>query len=57
MRFKLDAAVTWTPEIVDALVGTGAVHTIDFKGRYGMEVDRDPCRVSTSGSSTRSRTR
>ena len=42
LRFKLDAAVTWTPEIVDALVGTGAVHTIDFKGRYGMEVDRDP---------------
>ena len=41
LRFKLDAAVTWTPEIVDALVATGAVHTIDFKGHYGMEVDRD----------------
>ncbi len=39
LRFKLDAAVTWTPEIVDALVGTGAVHTIDFKGHYGQEVD------------------
>ena len=38
LRFKLDAAVTWTPEIVGALVGTGAVHTIDFKGHYGMEV-------------------
>lgn len=41
LRFKLDAAVMWTPEIVDALVGTGAVHTIDFKGHYGMEFDRD----------------
>src|SRR5689334_23387825 len=30
-----------TPEIVDVLVGTGAVHTIDFKGQYGMEVDGD----------------
>ncbi len=39
LRFKLDAAVTWTPEIVDALIGTGAVHTIDFKGHYGQEVD------------------
>ena len=41
LRFKLDAAVTWTPEIVDALVGTGAVHTVDFKGHYGMATDRD----------------
>ncbi len=39
LRFKLDAAVGWTPEIVDALVATGAVHTIDFKGHYGLEVD------------------
>ncbi len=38
LRFKLDAEVTWTPEIVAALVGTGAVHTIDFKGQYDMEV-------------------
>ncbi len=39
LRFKLDAAPTWTAEIVDALAGTGAVHTIDFKGQYGMEVE------------------
>ncbi|MEA2125088.1 MAG: hypothetical protein QOI80_1870 [Solirubrobacteraceae bacterium] len=39
LRFKLDAASTWTPEIVDALVGPGAVHTIDFKGHYGLEID------------------
>jgi hypothetical protein len=38
LRFKLDAAATWTPEIVEALVGTGAVHTIDFKGQYGLPV-------------------
>jgi hypothetical protein len=39
LRFKLDAAPTWTRQIVDALAGTGAVHTIDFKGQYGMEVE------------------
>jgi hypothetical protein len=39
LRFKLDAAATWTPEIIDVLVGTGAVHTIDFKGQYGIEVE------------------
>jgi hypothetical protein len=40
LRFKLDAA-PWTPEIVDALVGTGAVHTLDFKGQYGLAVEDD----------------
>lgn len=39
LRFKLDAAATWTPEVIDALVGTGAVHTLDFKGQYGLEVE------------------
>ena len=39
LRFKLDAASTWSREIVDALAGTGAVQTIDFKGQYGMEVE------------------
>lgn len=38
LRFKLDAAPDWTPAIADALAATGAVHTIDFKGRYGLEV-------------------
>jgi hypothetical protein len=37
--FKLDAAVTWTAAICSTLAGTGAVRTVDFKGRYGMEVD------------------
>jgi L-alanine-DL-glutamate epimerase-like enolase superfamily enzyme len=39
LRFKLDAAATWTPEIIETLVGTGAVAIIDFKGRYGLEVE------------------
>jgi hypothetical protein len=37
--FKLDAAPTWTPEILSTLAGTGMVRTIDFKGRYGLEVE------------------
>ena len=36
--FKLDAAPNWSPEIIEMLAGTGMVRTIDFKGRYGMEV-------------------
>jgi hypothetical protein len=36
--FKLDAEAGWTSEIVDVLAGTGMVRTIDFKGRYGLEV-------------------
>jgi hypothetical protein len=46
LRFKLDAAMTWTPEIVEVLVGTGAVHTIDFKGQYGLEVEDEPALVA-----------
>ena len=45
LRFKLDAAPAWTPEIVEALAGTDAVHTIDFKGQYGMEVE-DPAALA-----------
>ncbi len=36
--FKLDAASTWTPAIIRILAESGAVRTIDFKGRYGMEI-------------------
>ena len=36
--FKLDAAPNWSPEIIETLAGTGMVQTIDFKGRYGLEV-------------------
>jgi len=41
VRFKLDAEVTWAPELVDEIAATGAVETIDFKGLYGLEV-KDP---------------
>jgi L-alanine-DL-glutamate epimerase-like enolase superfamily enzyme len=37
--FKLDADVAWTPALCSTLAGTGAVRTVDFKGRYGLEVD------------------
>jgi hypothetical protein len=40
MRFKLDPTNDWTPEIVEALVATGAVDSVDFKGLYeGTIVD------------------
>jgi L-alanine-DL-glutamate epimerase-like enolase superfamily enzyme len=38
VRFKLDAETTWPPSLVDEVAATGAVDTIDFKGRYGLEV-------------------
>jgi hypothetical protein len=39
LRFKLDVGEHWTDETVAALAETGAVHTVDFKGRYGMEIE------------------
>lgn len=46
LRFKLDAKPDWTPEIIDALAGTGAVDTVDFKGHYGMEIEDLPALLS-----------
>ena len=41
MRFKLDATSSWTPELFEQLVATGAVDSIDFKGMYkGTIVDQ-----------------
>ena len=34
LRFKLDATSSWTPELFEQLVSTGAVDSIDFKGMY-----------------------
>ena len=34
LRFKLDATSSWTPELIAALVDTGAVDSIDFKALY-----------------------
>jgi L-alanine-DL-glutamate epimerase-like enolase superfamily enzyme len=41
VRFKLDAEASWPAALVDEVAATGAVDTIDFKGRYGLEV-KDP---------------
>ncbi len=43
LRFKLDATSSWTPELIAALVQTGAVESIDFKALYhGTVVDQAP---------------
>jgi hypothetical protein len=44
-RFKLDPTNSWTQELVDTLVETGAVDSLDFKGFYRgtpVDVDTDP---------------
>lgn len=41
LRFKLDATSSWTPQLIDQLIATGAVDSIDFKGLYrGSIVDQ-----------------
>jgi L-alanine-DL-glutamate epimerase-like enolase superfamily enzyme len=43
LRFKLDATSSWTPELITALVATGAVDSVDFKSLYrGTVVDQAP---------------
>ncbi|HZU40325.1 MAG TPA: hypothetical protein VE992_04700, partial [Solirubrobacteraceae bacterium] len=43
LRFKLDPTSSWTPELIEALVRTGAVDSIDFKSFYrGTIVDQAP---------------
>ena len=43
LRFKLDATSSWTPELIEALVASGAVDSIDFKALYhGTIVDQPP---------------
>jgi L-alanine-DL-glutamate epimerase-like enolase superfamily enzyme len=43
LRFKLDATSSWTPELIDELVATGSVDSIDFKALYrGTVVDQAP---------------
>ena len=54
LRFKLDPVSAWTPELIDELVATGAVDSVDLKGLYkGSVVDQgaDPVlyeRVATA---------
>jgi L-alanine-DL-glutamate epimerase-like enolase superfamily enzyme len=43
LRFKLDPTSSWSEELIAALVGTGAVESVDFKGYYsGSIVDQAP---------------
>jgi hypothetical protein len=43
LRFKLDPTSSWTPELIAALVVTGAVDSVDFKSLYtGTIVDQPP---------------
>jgi L-alanine-DL-glutamate epimerase-like enolase superfamily enzyme len=43
LRFKLDPTSSWTPELIDRLVATGAVDSVDFKSLYrGTIVDQPP---------------
>jgi L-alanine-DL-glutamate epimerase-like enolase superfamily enzyme len=43
LRFKLDPTSSWTPELIEALLATGAVDSVDFKSLYrGTVVDQPP---------------
>ena len=43
LRFKLDPTSSWTPDLIDALVATNAVDSVDFKSLYrGTIVDQPP---------------
>jgi hypothetical protein len=42
LRFKLDATPDWSDELIDGLIETGAVDSVDFKGTYkGTVVDTE----------------
>jgi hypothetical protein len=45
LRFKLDGTPDWDDALIDGLIDTGAVDSIDFKGAYKgtpVDVDTDP---------------
>jgi hypothetical protein len=43
LRFKLDPTSSWTPELIEQLVATGAIDSVDFKSLYrGTVVDQPP---------------
>lgn len=43
LRFKLDPTSSWTSELIQALVGTGSIDSVDFKSLYrGTIVDQAP---------------
>lgn len=45
LEFKLDPALDWDQDLIDQLVATGAVNTLDLKGQYKgtpVDIDTDP---------------
>ncbi|MDA0162073.1 hypothetical protein OM076_17505 [Solirubrobacter ginsenosidimutans] len=44
--FKLDAAASWDEAIVADLAALGCVATVDFKGRYGLEVEDEAALIA-----------
>jgi hypothetical protein len=45
LRFKLDATPDWDDELIEGLIATGSVDSIDFKGTYkgtAVDVETDP---------------
>lgn len=45
LRFKLDPALDWDQDLIDQLVATGAVNTLDLKGQYKgtvVDIETDP---------------
>jgi L-alanine-DL-glutamate epimerase-like enolase superfamily enzyme len=45
LQFKLDPTASWTPELIQEVAATGAVESLDLKGRYVgsiVDVEADP---------------
>ncbi len=45
LKFKLDPALDWDQDLIECLVETGAVNTLDLKGQYKgtpVDIDTDP---------------
>ena len=45
LKFKLDPSLDWDQGLIDELVGTGAVNTLDLKGQYKgtvVDIETDP---------------
>jgi hypothetical protein len=46
LRFKLDAQPSWSASLIADVAATGAIDVIDFKGRYGIEVEDEVALVA-----------
>ncbi|HEV7493368.1 hypothetical protein [Baekduia sp.] len=46
LRFKLDAQPSWSASLIAQVAATSAVDVIDFKGRYGIEVEDEAALVA-----------